>query len=291
MIKETTNKEKYTMKNNNLNLYNWKVEELKLLKLRRYTGEFFEIENYTLDDKISILDAHYNGVVSYLVDITRQYNSYLANLGEHKALSLNVWLKKNDKKGIMSKEGYWEAPIFYDFKKQGLSEEDIATNINKSFSVFVNHLIKKEVRYAEENNLKFVGVNRVPQIKDTQFGRSKIPCEKFIGDLICEIYNYDLDCIIPSSFKPFLQEVINGNSNAIENLDSSIIQSIIDYLIKTSEYDTNDFLFQYDVTKKMLVTLKTLCLNGSMEQILKTDLKEEVNDIKKSIVEEIMKHI
>lgn len=291
MNKEINVKGNNTMTNERLNLYNWKVEELKLLKLRRYTGIISEIEDYSLEEKISILDSHYNGVVSYLIDITRKYNSYLAGIGDKKAMPLNSWLKKNDYKGIMTDNGYWEVPIFFDFYKKGLSEGQIVSNINNSFSRFINILLNKEKKYAKENNLKYISINRIPEINNIKFGNSKIPCEKFIGDLIYELYNYNINYIVNNSFKPFLQQIIIGNYNAIEELDKSIIQSIINYLLQKSEYSTDELLLEYEVTKTMLKTLKSLCKNGSIEKILTTNLCSEVNDIKKSVIEETLKKI
>ena len=56
MIKKIKAKGINTMSNKKLNLNNWKVEELKLLKLKRYTGMISEVEGYSLEDKISILE-------------------------------------------------------------------------------------------------------------------------------------------------------------------------------------------------------------------------------------------
>lgn len=291
MIKKIKAKGINTMSNKKLNLNNWKVEELKLLKLKRYTGMISEVEDYSLEDKISILDSHYNGVVSYLVDITKEYNSYLAGIGNKKAMSLNSWLKKNDHKRIMTDNGYWEAPIFFEFYRKGNSEDQVVSNINDSFSRFINILLNKEKKYAKENNLKYICINRIPEINNIKFGNSKIPCEKFIGDLIYELYNYDINYIVNNSFKPFLQQIIIGNYNAIEELDKSIIQSIINYLLQKSEYSTDEFFLEYEVTKTMLKTLKTLCKNGTMEKILITYLSSEVNDIKNSVIEELLKTI
>lgn len=105
----------------NMNAKNYKVEELKIYRMKkvpifkpnpRYRDglTIFEIEReMSLEEKIAFIDEMCDGIASYLLDILKKWEKEKDTLpkdqfGNPKTVSKKAWIKRNDKRKIIDIE-------------------------------------------------------------------------------------------------------------------------------------------------------------------------------------------
>ena len=83
-------------------MFNWKVEEMKLMNSKKnFNGAYFLEDEVSREDKIAFVDSMQDGKLSYIIAMIRKFESERDSMpksqwGKVKTVSLKAWLKRND---------------------------------------------------------------------------------------------------------------------------------------------------------------------------------------------------
>ena len=85
-------------------MFNWKVEEMKLMNSGKdLKGRYFIEDEVTREDKIAFVDSMQDGKLSYIIAMIKKFETEKDSMpkdqwGSVKTVSLKAWLKRNDTK-------------------------------------------------------------------------------------------------------------------------------------------------------------------------------------------------
>ncbi len=94
-------------------MFEWKVEDMKLMNETLLGGTYFPCERTTSrEDKIKFVDSLQNGELNYILKLIDKFNEDNKSMpknqwGDVKTVSLKAWIKKNDERHIFNNTYYY----------------------------------------------------------------------------------------------------------------------------------------------------------------------------------------
>lgn len=87
-------------------MFQWNVEEMKLMNMPCENGVFACESEVSTEDKVSFVDQFQEGGLSYILDLVKKFEADLPNLkkdegGCVKTVSLQAWLRRNDHRNLV----------------------------------------------------------------------------------------------------------------------------------------------------------------------------------------------
>lgn len=87
-------------------MFQWNVEEMKLMNMPRENGIFACESEVSTEDKVSFVDQLQNGALTNILTLVKKLEADLPNLkkdegGRVKTVSLQAWLRKNDHRHLV----------------------------------------------------------------------------------------------------------------------------------------------------------------------------------------------
>ncbi len=139
---------------------NYNIKDLKLMNMARENGGFACESGMSNEDKIVFVDSFQDGALSYFIAIVEKFLAECDNLkkdayGNIRTVSKQAWLRKNDTRGLISRDvGTWwnncgafqllgvRANVFYPRHNF----------VDECFHAQLEQLLLEEQRYYNEHN-------------------------------------------------------------------------------------------------------------------------------------------
>lgn len=178
-------------------MFEWKVEDLKLLEETKRGGTFIGDERVfscesklTREEKIEFVDKLYDGEMSYFIQLYEKFEKEKEDLkkdqfGDIKTVSLKAWLKRNDLRNLIDnnyRTGEVRLGFFYNNRNiKSLNVKgmyDLYTDfVDEIFHKCLKECLKKEQIYFREHDeysIKIQRINDYQKKYDTTFGVNEI---------------------------------------------------------------------------------------------------------------------
>lgn len=176
-------------------MFEWKVEDLKLLEETKRGGTFIGDERVfscesklTREEKIEFVDKITEGLLTYAINLLEKFEKEKDNLkkdqfGNVKSISLQAWLRKNDERNFISADTHWHfGMISYYGIKRYIENNPLTTKsycnlyddfVDEIFHRVLNRKLNEEKDYFREHDKYAVKRKRIREYErkyDTAFG-------------------------------------------------------------------------------------------------------------------------
>lgn len=139
---------------------NYNIKDLKLMNMTRENGVFACESGMSNEDKIVFVDSFQDGVLSYFIAIAGKFLAECDNLkrdvyGDIRTVSKQAWLRKNDPRGLISRDvcTWWDNCGAFQFLGVRANIFHLRDNlVDECFHAQLEQLLLEEQWYYNEHN-------------------------------------------------------------------------------------------------------------------------------------------